>query len=159
MEPGAVLVFAGTHINKVDKKGRVSVPASFRTQLAKIDAAEIALFPSYTHKALEGCGPDVLQAMASASFARYSFFAAEHDNLSSQIFEVARQLEWDAEGRIGLPEELIAHAGIGEQAAFVGKGRFFQVWAPEALARQRAADTAKIAQTPPRLVLHPPEGS
>lgn len=154
-----MLVFTGTHINKVDRKGRVSVPAPFRAALAKAGAAEIAIFPSYNLKALEGCGPDIMAALADDTFAAYNFYAADSGNLATQIFEVTRQLEWDAEGRIGLSDELMAHAGIGEQAAFVGKGRFFQIWSPDALTAQRAADAARIAQNPPRLSLRRPEGT
>ena len=154
-----MLVFTGTHIHKVDRKGRVSVPAPFRAALAKSGANEIAVFPSYNAKALEGCGPDIMASLADNTFANYSFYAAAPNNLATQIFEITRQLEWDAEGRIGLPEEMMAHAGINEQAAFVGKGRFFQVWSPEALTAQRSADAAQIAQSPPRLILRRPEGT
>ena len=154
-----MLVFTGTHINKVDRKGRVSVPAPFRATLSKAGSAGIAIFPSYAFKALEAFGPDAMEALADDTFSTYSFYARERDNLATQIFEITRELDWDPEGRILLPEELLAHAGIGEQAAFVGKGRFFQVWAPDALKAQRAADTAQIAQNPPRLVLRRPEGN
>jgi MraZ protein len=154
-----MLVFTGTHINKVDKKGRVSVPAPFRAALFKAGFSEISIFPSYNSKAIEGYGPDLIETMANDTFATYNPFGAQHDNLATQIFELMRQLEWDAEGRIGLPEDLMAHAGIAEQAAFVGKGRFFQIWTPDALAAQRSADTSKIAQDPPRLPLRRPEGT
>jgi len=157
MEPGAMLVFTGTHINKVDRKGRVSVPAPFRATLAKAGAAEIAVFPSYGLKALEGFGPDAMAALADDTFASYSFYAPDRNNLATQIFELTRQLEWDPEGRVMLPDDLLSHAGIVDAAAFVGKGRFFQIWAPETLKAQRAADSAQIAQNPPRLVLRRPE--
>jgi MraZ protein len=54
------------------------------------------------------------------------------------------QLPFDGEGRILLPDHLRGHAGIGDQATFVGFGRTFQIWAPDAYAgfaaeaRQRA---------------------
>ena len=154
-----MLVFSGTHINKVDRKGRVSVPAPFRTTLAKAGAAEITIFPSYTLKALEGLGPDILEALAKGSFSTYNFYARDNNNLATQIFEVARQFEWDVDGRIGLPDDFAAFAGLTESVAFVGKGRFFQVWSPERLATQRAADSAAIAQNPPRLPLNLAEGT
>jgi len=152
-----MLVFTGTHINKVDRKGRVSVPAPFRAALGQAGAGSIAIFPSYTLKALEVFGPDALETMADESFASYSFYSADRNNLATQIFEVIRQLDWDSEGRIGLPADLAAHAGIGEQAAFVGKGRFFQIWAPDALTAARAEANAQIAQNPPRLAVRRPE--
>jgi MraZ protein len=154
-----MLVFTGTHINKVDRKGRVSVPAPFRAALSKAGYGEISVFPSYNFKAIEGYGPDLIERMASETFAAYNPFGTQHDNLATQIFELMRQLEWDAEGRVGLPDELMAHAGITEQVAFVGKGRFFQIWSPESLNAQRAADSAKIAQDPPRLSPRRPEGT
>jgi MraZ protein len=154
-----MLVFSGTHINKVDRKGRVSVPAPFRTTLAKAGAAEITIFPSYHEQAIQGMGPDILEALARGSIGTYNFYARDAANLATHIFEVARQIEWDAEGRIGLSEELIAHAGLGEQAAFVGKGLFFQIWSPERLAIKRAADLAEIAANPPRLPLNLSEGT
>ena len=154
-----MLVFTGTHINKIDRKGRVSVPAPFRAALAETGAGGFAIFPSFNLKTLEACGSDVMAALADDTLGNYSFFTSDHNNLATRIFEVTHQLAWDAEGRVGLPDELIAHAGIGEVAVFVGKGRFFQVWAADAFAAQRAATDAKIAQDPPRLVLRRPEGS
>jgi MraZ protein len=154
-----MLVFTGTHINKVDRKGRVSVPAPFRAALSKAGFSEISVFPSYNFKAIEGYGPDLIETMANDTFAAYNPFGTHHDNLATQIFELMRQLEWDAEGRVGLPEEMVTHAGISEQVAFVGKGRFFQIWSPEALTAQRIADASKIAQDPPRLTLRRPEGT
>ena len=152
-----MLVFTGTHIHKMDRKGRVSVPAPFRAALSKAGFGEISIFPSYNCQAIDGYGPDLIETMASNTFAAYNPFGADPNNLATQIFELMRQLEWDAEGRVGLPEEMMAHAGITEQAAFVGKGRFFQIWSPEALMTQRSADSSKMAQDPPRLFLRRPE--
>jgi MraZ protein len=154
-----MLVFTGTHTHKVDKKGRVSVPAPFRAALTKAGTAEIAVFPSYISKAVEGYGPDLIETLANSTFAAYNPFGASPENAATQIFELMRQLEWDGEGRVGIPEEMMAHAGITEQAVFVGKGRFFQIWSPEGLAGQRSADAATIAQNPPRLFQRRPEGS
>lgn len=154
-----MLVFTGTHIHKVDKKGRVSVPAPFRAALAKGGFNEVSVFPSYTAKAIEAYSPDLIEAVAGNTFTGYNPYAADRNNLATQIFELMRELAWDAEGRVGLPEDLMARAGIAEQAAFVGKGRFFQIWSPEALDAQRAADSSQIAQNPPQLNFRRPEGS
>lgn len=151
-------LFTGTHINRVDRKGRVSVPASFRTSLGKEDTAGIALFASFTQKAIEGCGTNLLDALADRALANYSFYAGSVDNLATHIFEVTEQLAWDPEGRVMLPDDFLTHAGITDHAAFVGKGRFFQIWEPEALKAQRAADAARIAANPPQLMLAPQVG-
>ena len=48
--------------------------------------------------------------------------------------------------RVLLPESLCAHASLNENAAFAGRGRYFEIWEPKALdaykaeARKRAAE-------------------
>jgi len=138
-----MLLFLSTFQNRIDKKGRVSVPASFRTALAQQPFAGVIAFRSFTAACIEGCGIEFMDRL-SASTDRLDFFSPEQDDLTSLIFADSRQLPWDAEGRIMLPEDLAAHAGITDIAAFVGKGRTFQIWNPEAYrvaseeARQRA---------------------
>ena len=60
----------------------------------------------------------------------FDLFSAEQDDLATAIFGDALQLPFDGEGRIVLPPSLIEFSGLGEQAAFVGLGRKFQVWDP-----------------------------
>jgi len=146
-----MLVFSGTHINKVDKKGRVSVPAPFRTTLSKAGVSEITIFPSFNNKALEVLGPDFIEALAKGTLQTYNFFANDNANLATHIFALARTVAWDAEGRIGLPEDLIAHAGLGEQVVFAGRGLFFQIWSQELWSEINPATLAEIAKNPPRL--------
>ena len=63
---------------------------------------------------------------------QFDAFSTEQDDITSLIFADARQLPWDGEGRIILAEDLMVHAGITDSAAFVGKGKTFQIWQPEA---------------------------
>lgn len=138
-----MLLFLSTFQNKVDKKGRVSVPATFRAALAQQSFPGIIAFRSFAASCIEGCGMDFLERL-TASTDQLALFSTEQDDLTSLIFADSRQLSWDPEGRIVLPEDLTAHAGITDTAAFVGKGRTFQIWNPEAYraasddARQRA---------------------
>lgn len=128
-------LFVSTIVNKVDRKGRVSVPAQWRAALASQSFAGIVCFPSFTHPCLEGMDMERLEKMAE-SLDRLDMFSVEQDDMTQLIFAAARQLSFDTEGRIMLPEDFIAHAGISDSAAFVGRGRTFQIWEPEA---QRAA--------------------
>ncbi|HEY8353026.1 MAG TPA: division/cell wall cluster transcriptional repressor MraZ [Sphingomonadales bacterium] len=58
--------------------------------------------------------------------------------LSAAILADSRQLPFDPEGRILLPADLLAHANITDQAAFVGRGKTFQIWEPKALEEYNA---------------------
>jgi MraZ protein len=130
-----VALFLSTFINKVDRKGRVSVPASFRAALATQSFNGIVAFRSFKHAAIEGSGIDKLDEM-SARLEQLNQFSEEHDSLS-WIFGDSQQIPFDSEGRIILPPYMVEYAGIGENAAFVGAGRTFQIWEPAAYARHQ----------------------
>lgn len=141
-------LFLSTFVNKVDKKGRVSVPATFRAALTDQSFAGIIAYRSFTTAAIEGCGMDFMEQL-SASTDELAAFSPEQDDLTSLIFADARQLAFDGEGRIMLPEDLCAHAGITEAAAFVGKGKTFQIWQPDAFrAAQEDARRRALANRP-----------
>ena len=135
-------LFLSTYVNKVDRKGRVSVPASFRTALSSQAFQGIVLFRSHTHECLEGLGWDTVEELG-ARLDHFDFFSAAQDDLATALFGAAVQLPFDGEGRVVLPGDLMDFAGIGEQAAFVGMGRKFQIWQPDALtSRQTQAREA-----------------
>jgi MraZ protein len=130
-----VALFLSTFVNKVDRKGRVSVPASFRGALAAQSFNGIVAFRSFKTAAIEGSGIDRLDDM-SAQLAELPEFSEDYDSLS-WIFADSQQIPFDGEGRIILPPFMVEHAGITENAAFVGLGRAFQIWEPAAYARHQ----------------------
>ncbi len=125
-------LFLSTYTNKVDKKGRVSVPAPFRSALSSQEFQGIIVFKSSKYDALEGFGMDRMMDM-SERLDTFDMFSNEQDDLASLIFGEARQLPFDGDGRIILPSDLAEFCGITDQAAFVGLGKKFQVWAPSLL--------------------------
>ncbi len=150
-------LFVSTFINKVDRKGRVSVPASFRSALSAQPFAGIVVYPALTSAAIEGCGTAFLEDLAASAEASFDLFSPEQDDLNTLIFASSHQLAWDPEGRVVLPEEILAHAHITEQAAFVGKGRTFQIWEPDALKAHQAEARERALKNRPQLVLRRPE--
>lgn len=131
-------IFIGTFENKVDAKGRVSVPAAFRQALAGLPFNGIAAFRSHRADAIEGCGMDFMEQMI-ARVSEIDLFSETHDDLATTIFSDSQQLAFDSTGRIQLPEIFRQHAGIGDKAAFVGMGQLFQIWEPRALERHKAS--------------------
>jgi MraZ protein len=126
-----VALFLSTFVNKVDRKGRVSVPASFRAALAGQSFNGIIAFPSFKTAAIEGTGIDRIEEMSTRVDA-LDQFSEDSESLAASIFADSHQLAFDSEGRIVLPQVLAEHAGITENAAFVGLGRTFQIWEPAA---------------------------
>jgi MraZ protein len=163
---GRMTHFLGTHQNKLDAKGRVSVPAAFRAALRQNGDNNgngsrnelsgnpsngnchgtplLVLRPSHKHPCVEAWPPAEFRAL-SEPLDRYDLFSEEHDDLANTLFANAYPVEADREGRIVLPDVLIAHAGLGESVIFMGLGRIFQIWEPQAAERrmQEARERAR----------------
>jgi MraZ protein len=129
-------LFLSTHINKVDKKGRVSVPSQFRDQLATEEFKGIVLFRSNTQPALEGFAWSYMQEI-SRRLENFDLFSEAQDDLAMTVFGDSVQLPFDGEGRVVLPPDLLSFAGVSERAAFVGLGKKFQVWDADVLNKRR----------------------
>ena len=148
----ALALFSSTYFNKIDRKGRVSVPAAFRAALNGQSFAGIVVFPSPKLQALDAGGYDRLEDIAK-SLDELPEFSDEHEALRSVLGE-AEQLPFDGEGRVILSQALIEHAAIAEQVAFVGAGRSFQIWEPTRFQQHRDEMRERVRQRgftlPPR---------
>ncbi len=135
-------LFLSTHHNKIDKKGRVSIPASFRGELSEESFQGVVLFRSNIHQCLEGFAWSYMQEIGKR-LDDFDLFSAEQDDLATSIFGTAVQLSMDGDGRIVLPKDLIEFAQFDEKATFVGMGKKFQIWTPESFESRR--DVARQA--------------
>lgn len=134
-------LFFATTVNKLDAKGRVSVPAGFRDAVAAEATKGVVLLKSPKLPCLEGFAHSFMETMAGR-LDGFDLFSDAQDDFAMAVFSQAVSVAFDGEGRISLPPELREHAGIAQQVAFVGLGRKFQVWDPKRLA-QRQQDAIK----------------
>ena len=123
-------LFVSKYFNKIDKKGRVSLPSSFRNVLPKENRNEIILYKSIKTTSIEGCGVGRLKEIAKR-INNLDFFSEDYDDFSASIFSEIITTNIDKEGRLLIPEELKLYAGIKKEAAFFGQGYFFQIWDPK----------------------------
>ena len=135
--------FVSTFTNKIDAKGRVSVPVSFRTVLAKDGFEGIYCYPSLDDEALDAGGQRLVDKIQSLleGIAPYS---DERDHLAMALFGASEVISVDQDGRIKIPERLCEHAGISSKATFVGLGDKFQIWEPEKFRDQFSAGRKKL---------------
>ncbi|WP_044562461.1 division/cell wall cluster transcriptional repressor MraZ [Azospirillum sp. B4] len=129
-------LFLSTHVNKVDKKGRVSVPSSFRGVLG--GQTELIVFRSLQANAIDACAVDYMDRLSEA-LDNPNKPDDMRDLIETTVFGGSVRLAIDPEGRIVLPEHFMAFAGITEGAAFVGRRHTFQIWDPDALSVHEAA--------------------
>ena len=148
----------GRYVNKIDRKGRVSVPKSFRDFLAQQSSefAGIYAYPHFKSPAIEACGETFMKQLAD-SIDDLDMFSDDQDDLASIVLESAHQLPFDPEGRIVLPAELLDHGALSGEAMFVGRGGRFTIWNPAAFAEHQGQAFARARNTGATLRLRRPE--
>ena len=136
--------------NKVDGKGRVSLPSDYRAIVKEL-SSEIVCYRSLSLPCIEGCLEETLDKLASDIETSTDFFSETQDNLTNLIFGDAKRFAFDSTGRITLTEKLLKHAQITTEAVFVGKGRKFQIWNPENWEKEEAKIRAEALKNRPSL--------
>lgn len=136
--------FVSTYTNKIDAKGRVSIPAPFRAVLER-DAypGGIYCYPSLDAPALDA-GGERLARKIDALLANLPEYSDERDELSVALYGDVQVLSIDGDGRIVLPEGLRQHAGLQNRVAFVGLGDKFQIWEPDRFEERRRSARGKV---------------
>jgi MraZ protein len=140
--------FVSTFTNRIDAKGRVSIPAPFRSVLERdryVVGAGLGIYcyPSLDAPALDAGGERLAQKI-DALLAGLPDYSDERDELSVALYGDVQVLAIDPDGRIVLPEKLRAHAGLVAEVAFVGLGDKFQLWEPKRFEERRARARAKV---------------
>jgi len=120
-------LFISTFENKIDKKGRISVPAQFRASLSNQDFIGVVVYESFINDCIEGCDMSRIKQL-SESIDNLDPFSPDRDAMATTILGCAVQLPFDGDGRIILPENLIQKAMLEDKAIFVGKGPTFEIW-------------------------------
>lgn len=149
-------LFLSTYVNRIDKKGRVSVPASFRAALEGSGSPVLYVTPHHELPTIDGNSAAWMEQLV-ARLDELPMFSRERSNLEHTILGKTRDLTLDPEGRITLPKPLLEKTGVEDQVAFVGLGRYFQIWEPAALEAHRAQ--AEQATVSGGLTLPKPRGA
>lgn len=137
--------FLSNAVNKIDAKGRVSVPAHFRTVLAVRKLTNLYALQAIDTPAINAGGMDLLEKL-EAKLETTDPFLTEADDLSFYIHGDGAFLKLDSDGRITVSDFIRQHTGITDQVTFVGRGSFFQLWAPDKLAIYRAEALERLAK-------------
>jgi|TARA_B110001452_G_scaffold195334_1_gene165349 MraZ protein len=122
-------MFLSTYENRIDKKGRVSVPANYRSYLSNLGYNGIVCYPSFNNQSIEACSQDRIEKL-SDSIDSLNPFEEKRDFFATSILSESINLQFDSEGRISLTSKLLKHAKIKNSMLFVGQGKTFQIWEP-----------------------------
>jgi MraZ protein len=135
--------FVSNFTLRLDSKGRVSIPAPFRSVLMRDGFEGLYCYPTLDRPALDA-GGHALLAEIETLIARFPPFANERERFATALYGTSEVLKMDGEGRVVLPEALKTHAGITEAVAFVGLGNKFQIWEPSRFHAELAEATEQV---------------
>lgn len=143
-------LFLDTITNKVDAKGRVSLPSDYRAIVKEL-GSEIVCYRSLTSPCIEGCTEDLLEKLAADIEQGTDFFSETQDDLTNLVFGDAKRFTFDSTGRIMLTEKLLEYAEITDTAVFVGKGRKFQIWSEKNWIKEEERIREKVKKIRPSI--------
>ena len=138
-------MFLASYENKIDKKGRVSVPATFRSYLSSIGYNGFISFPSFNHSALEAYSQDRIEKLSNA-IDSLNPFEEKRDFFATSVLSECENLQFDTEGRISISNKLLNHAHIKTNVLFVGLGKTFQIWDPKNFEKYKIVARKKAYQ-------------
>ena len=135
--------FVSHYMLRLDAKGRVSVPATFRAALARDGFDGLYCHPALDRPALDA-GGNAFLAEIQALITGYAPYSEQREQFALSLYGTSETLKIDSEGRVVLTESLKAHAGITDAATFVGLGHKFRIWEPDRFRAELAEATEKV---------------
>ena len=135
--------FLSSAVNRIDAKGRVSVPAHFRAVLQKRGYQDLYALRALDVTALDVGGMDLLDRYEKR-IALEDPFLQTADDMSFFCHGDGAFLKLDQDGRITVNDFIREHTGITTDVAFVGRGHFFQIWEPGQFDAYRAQARARL---------------
>jgi MraZ protein len=142
--------FFSHFILRLDAKGRVSVPAPFRSVLAREGSEGLFCYPALDRPAVEAGGSSLMTEIEDL-IGRFPPFSEEREQFATALYGTSETLKIDGEGRVTLSDQLKDHAGIMDTVAFVGLGHKFQIWAPDRFSVRLSEATGKMRALKKRL--------
>lgn len=140
--------FMSTPAGTLDRKGRVCIPAGYRQTLVAQGSDGVFVRPHPSRPVLQCFGATLFEKYAQSKPPENPF-APDHDDESFDIYAMTELLAFDENGRVRLPDSLIAHADLGENVTFVGLGDKFEIWDTSRLQTFREERRANAARPKP----------
>jgi len=150
--------FVSNTMLRLDSKGRVSIPAPFRSVLTRDGFEGLYCYPALDQPAIDA-GGNALMAEIEALISQQPLYSVARDHLALALYGTSETLKVDSEGRVILTDHFKEYAGISDQVAFVGLGHKFQIWEPNRFRAELAEATEEVRALKNRLVAQKPGGA
>ena len=148
------MAFRSEILIKLDKKGRVLLPAAFRDELPADDRGSFVLYHSpnipgvVNGNSRTGFDAMLERLRTEALGPKGSLKVALDDEAfdpAGYLSAGARNIAMEPDGRFSMPAEFAEALEASDGVMLVGKGDKFQMWNPARWQQRRDADRAKMA--------------
>ena len=117
----------GEYYCKLDSKGRLLLPSSFKEQLGDALEEGFVLRPGLFDKCLELFGMSDWRAM-QAKLGKLNPFKQENVMLVRRFNAGARMVKVDANGRLQIPKDLMEKGGLVKEVVMTALTDRMQIW-------------------------------
>lgn len=125
--------FHGTFVQRIDEKGRVSIPVSYRELLrAENDRLFVTNFKVDETRCLDAYLPSQWRNLEARLRGREDLSPEAIRFFQHYYFPGAHECQLDKQGRLLVPPLLRDHAGLVKDVVFTGSVSKFQIWDREA---------------------------
>ncbi|WP_432798224.1 division/cell wall cluster transcriptional repressor MraZ [Poriferisphaera sp. WC338] len=129
------MVFTGTYEHTIDAKNRLAIPATIRNQILRsVGAGEGNSVALYITPGEAGPGGPSLSIYTEAYFDRRAAELDQSEQDADEIldyeemfYSMASRVEIDKQGRIRLPESVLAESGLGTDVVLLGVKDHLQI--------------------------------
>ncbi len=118
-------MFMGSYEHRIDNKGRLVMPAKFRSQVGDAVVCTVGLDSCVALYSLDAW-KDYLQKLQSLPFTK-----SQARQFMRALLGAAEELNVDGQGRILLPQKLRRYAELGENVVVNGVNDHIEIWNSE----------------------------
>lgn len=138
--------FVGNIEGRLDEKGRIFIPATYRRILAETNAKRIVMRRDTDNECLMFYPEAVWNEKVEALRAALDEWDPEDQLILMQFMADAEYLEMDGQGRILLQRKNLETIGAQNDVLFVGMLDRFALWTPDTFAAKRLSQTELAAR-------------
>lgn len=128
---GVHMRFLGKTEAKLDIKGRVFLPSSFRKELQSFEVERLVLRKDVFNDCLVVYPENIWNRQMDALRKRLNRWNKAHQQLFRQFVAEAEMAQLDASGRLLLPKRCLQAADIQQEVEFIGMGDTIEIWAKQ----------------------------
>jgi len=133
-------LLTGEFRNSLDEKGRLSLPARLREELAGTDF----VLTQGVDPCLWLFSPDEWESLSQKLMASTSIFQAKSRLVQRRILAPAQEVEVDKMGRISIPQSLREWAGLSKDCVILGITKYIEIWDAEAYRKYTAESESEF---------------